>query len=109
MKKSTAESVKSVFVEDDAVLRDTFYRDEGKGVRPLAALGDDSKRRAKPKPQKPEHYEIICISMYNEDLARLDEKVAALKANGHRRMTRSALIRYALDRIAIDEVPRATF
>lgn len=109
MKKSTAESVKSVFVEDEMVLRDTFYRDEGKGVRPLAALGDDSKRRAKPKAQKPEHYEIICISMYKEDLARLDDKVAALKANGHRRMTRSALIRYALDRVALEDVPRPSF
>jgi hypothetical protein len=108
MKKSTAESVKNVFTEDEVVLRESFYRDESAPVRPLAALGTDTKRRARPKQAKPEHYEIICISMYNEDLARLDEKVAALKQRGHRRMTRSALIRYALDRIALDEVPRSS-
>jgi hypothetical protein len=109
MKKSTAEPIKNVFAEEDVVLRESFYRDESAPVRPLAALGTDTKRRARPKQQKPEHYEIICISLYTEDLARLDEKVSALKQRGHRRMTRSALIRYALDRIALDDVPRSSF
>ncbi len=106
-KYGSAEAVTSVFADDDGVLREAFYKDaEGP---PLAALGPDAKRRARPKQPKPEHYEIICISMYNEDLARLDEKVRALKARGHRRMTRSALIRYALDRVALYDVPRSSF
>ena len=109
MKKNTAEGVKAVFSDEELVLRESFYRDESAPVRPLAMLGSDAKRRARPKQQKAEHYEIICISLYNEDLARLDEKVRALKAGGHRRMTRSALIRYALDQIAVDDVPRSSF
>ncbi len=109
MKKNTAGSLESVFTEEDVVLRESFYRDEAAPVRPLAALGKDAKRRPRPKQPKAEHYEIICISIYNEDLARLDEKVSALKQRGHRRMTRSALIRYALDRVAIDDVPRSSF
>jgi hypothetical protein len=44
--------------------------------------------------------------MYVEDLASLDAKVDTLKKSGHRRMTRSALIRYALERLAIEDVPR---
>ena len=107
-------------VDLQGVLADTFYRDplgaERLGMDPvaaddapskprLAALGPSGERK-KPKRQKADHYEILCISMYVEDLARLDAKVAALKGRGHRRMTRSALIRYALDRLALDDVPK---
>ena len=67
------------------------------------------KRRSKAQKPKPDHYEIICISIYKDDLARLDAKVDELKRRGYRRMTRSALIRYALDRVAIDDVPRGSF
>ena len=104
--KTAVETVRSVFKDED-VLAETFYREEAPKPR-LAALDAAGKRRRAQKP-KPDHYEIICISLYNEDLARLDDKVEALKAKGHRRMTRSALIRYALDRLAVDDVPRSPF
>jgi len=76
------------------VLRDTFYSNK-------------PTRRAKTieKPA-PEHYEIICISLYKDDLKRLDEKVSELKKSGHRRMSRSALIRYALDTADLASLPR---
>ena len=102
---------------DDAEVRDvlaeTFYRAarpevtevDGPTVASLGPTGD----RKKPKRPKADHYEILCISMYVEDLARMDQKVRELKSRGHRRMTRSALIRYALDRLAIDDVPKPTF
>lgn len=104
-----ARAVREIFDESEVreVLRETFYRSEAPR-KPLASTAPEvapSKRRRTPKP-KPDHYEIICISMYVEDLRRLDEKVAALKARGHRKATRSALIRWALDRVDIDEVPR---
>ncbi len=63
-------------------------------------------KRAKKK-KKPDHYEVICISLYKEDLARLDAKVAKLKLSGHRKMSRSALIRYALDTADLDGLPRS--
>lgn len=96
------------------VLETTFYRDESStgAVRAPLARFDAKKGRKKaprakaPAKPKPEHYEVICISLYKEDLAALDAKVEALKASGHRRMTRSALIRYALDRLAVEDVPR---
>ncbi len=81
--------------EVDAVLGERFYR------RPPART-----RPKKPKAAKPDHYKVICISLYKEDLARLDEKVAALKASGHSKMSRSALIRFALDTVDLDGVPR---
>ena len=95
MAKNDGSAVRTFF-EDEVqdVLRETFYATE----KPVTA-----KRVQKPKP---DHYEVICISMYKEDLARLDDKVNELKASGHRRMTRSALIRFALDQADLSKLPR---
>jgi hypothetical protein len=104
-----AASVRALFDEGEVreVLAGTFYNPgEETGIReipPAKALSGRRKKAAKPKP---DHYEIICISMYVEDLARLDQKVAELKSRGHRRATRSALIRAALDQLDLDKVPR---
>lgn len=101
MKRREGTGVESVFEEDEvnAVLRDTFYGDKG-GRRGRA-------KAIKPKAKKPDHYDVICISLYTEDLARLDKMVAKLKKQGHRRISRSALIRFALDQVDIDDFPRA--
>jgi hypothetical protein len=102
MKKRDGARVNEVFEEDEvsAVLRDSFY---GRGN------GAKAKRpKRKPKAQKkPDHYDVICISLYKEDLAQLDEMVAKLKKRGHRRVSRSALIRFALDRVDIRDFPRS--
>lgn len=92
------DAVRDIFDGDEVreVLSETFYRDP-----------EPPKRRARPKALKPAHYEVICISLYNEDLARLDAKVQRLKEQGHRKMSRSALIRYALDTVDLDSLPKA--
>ena len=56
--------------------------------------------------EKPTHYKVICISMYTEDLKRLDTMVDSLKARGLTKANRSALIRYALGSIDLDNVPK---
>ena len=56
--------------------------------------------------QRPEHYKVICISLYKEDLTRLDEMVTLLKSRGLTKVSRSALIRFALSKVDLDEVPR---
>jgi hypothetical protein len=109
--------MKDIFGRDevDAVLEDNFYAPgprsttlgasssrAARGVREVPR----SKPTAKKKP-KPDHYEVICISLYKEDLARLDDKVRALKGKGHRKMSRSALIRFALDTVDLDDLPRS--
>ncbi len=76
------------------VLRDSFY----------VAPKPSRKRARKPKP---DHYEVICISLYTDDLARLDAAVDRLKRKGHRKMSRSALIRYALDTMDLAGLPRS--
>ena len=55
---------------------------------------------------KPTHYKVICISMYTDDLRRLDDMVDKLKSRGLTKANRSALIRYALGEVDLDAVPR---
>jgi hypothetical protein len=81
--------------EVEGVLSSSFYA----AGKPLAA------REPRP-PEKPTHYKVICISIYTDDLARLDEMVDSLKARGLTKANRSALIRYALGAIDLDRVPK---
>lgn len=55
---------------------------------------------------KPGHYKVICISLYTEDLDRLDALVETLKAQGHTRASRSQLIRFALSQVDLARFPR---
>lgn len=56
--------------------------------------------------EKPEHYKVICISLYTGDLEALDAMVDGLKKRGLTKANRSALIRYALAQVDLDKVPR---
>jgi len=49
---------------------------------------------------------VICTSIYSDNLKRLDDMVEELKRRGWQRANRSALIRYALDNVDLDKVPR---
>lgn len=82
--------------EVQGVLSSSFYANAA--PRPVAR----SARGA----GKPTHYKVICISMYTDDLKRLDAMVDSLKARGLTKANRSALIRYALGAVDLDNVPR---
>ena len=78
------------------ILQQQYYRPEG---RPPAAT---------PLPKaKPEHYKIVCISLYREDLEHVDGLVKALKARGHTKASRSSVIRYALQAVDIGKMPKS--
>ncbi|MFO0678540.1 MAG: hypothetical protein U0169_18535 [Polyangiaceae bacterium] len=87
--------------EVQGVLKGSFYS-------PFAGESRDEAPESRPAPasEKPLHYKVICISMYNKDLERLDDLVVKLKARGLTKANRSALIRAALDQIDLDKVPR---
>lgn len=57
-------------------------------------------------PEPRDNYKSICISLYNEDLKRLDVMVEDLKRRGIMRANRSALIRYALAAVDPDVVTK---
>jgi hypothetical protein len=81
--------------EAEVILADEFYGDRRR--RPPVA------RDAKAKPT---HYKIVCISLYTDDIERLDAKVAELKKRGHTKANKSALIRFALDSVDISKMPK---
>jgi len=58
------------------------------------------------KPAKPQHYKIVSISLYNEDIERLDKMVRELKRRGHYKANKSQLIRHALAQLDLDSVPK---
>ncbi len=96
MQKSQAEAFALLDKDEvEGVLSGAFYHPPPPASRP----------RAKPL-TKPEHYKVICISMYKEDLAQLDRMVKELKSRGLTKANRSALIRQALLQIDLDKVPK---
>ena len=58
------------------------------------------------KPPKPQHYKIVSISLYNEDIQRLETMVRELKRRGHYKANKSQLIRHALAQLDLDSVPQ---
>ena len=81
--------------EVEGVLSGRFYSQRETTPTTTEAQGD-----------KPTHYKVICISIYNDDLAHLDALVAQLKKRGMTKANRSALIRAALQQVDLDRVPR---
>ena len=83
--------------EVDGVLSARFYTPGEAKKAPVSEPAPSS---------KPTHYKVICISMYNDDLSKLDDMVATLKGRGYTKANRSALIRHALSELDLDQVPR---
>jgi hypothetical protein len=84
-------------------------REEVEGVLSTSFYSQASAPRPAPRAnleEKPTHYKVICISMYTDDLKRLDQMVDTLKARGLTKANRSALIRYALGAVDLDTVPK---
>ncbi|HET7545029.1 MAG TPA: hypothetical protein VFK05_34420 [Polyangiaceae bacterium] len=86
--------------EVEGVLSNSFYAPSSED-RPKVLFSTDAAQQ-----EKPTHYKVICISMYTEDLKRLDTMVDSLKARGLTKANRSALIRYALGAIDLENVPK---
>ena len=102
MKAATAEQVSERVMAnnplDDGVL-ETFYR-------PHHVSPGTSTSRSAPQKPKPTHYKIVCISLYTDDIDRLEKLVAELKRRGHTKANKSQLIRAALDQVDLDKVPK---
>ena len=85
-------------LEGEQLLLDALF-----GAPPVAPRRPQAVRRA-PAP-KPQHYKIISISMYTEDIERLEQMVQELKRRGHYKANKSQLIRHALSKVNLVEVP----
>ena len=86
---------------DDPLAADTilerFYKPEP------AAANDAPKVAVK---EKPTHYKVVCISLYNEDIQNLEMMVAELKRRGHTKANKSQLIRAALAQVDLGKIPK---
>lgn len=80
-------------LSSDALLERTFYRAPAEARRP-------------PPKEKPTHYKVVSISLYQEDIELLEKLVAELKRRGHTKANKSQLIRYALHTVDLDAMPR---
>ncbi len=100
-------AVRDVLAGDEVaeVLRETFFAPD---VPISESVGERTRVRRKPSAQKPrpDHYKVICISMYTEDLARLDAAVRELKKRGYTKANRSAVLRAAMQQLDLARVPR---
>jgi hypothetical protein len=84
------------------VLSGTYYKAKPRAeLRPLSRVEGEGAAE-----ERPAHYKVICISLYNEDLARLDGMVEELKKRGFTKANRSALIRFALEHADLDKVTK---
>ena len=79
----------------------------GEAQRPGHSIADRPHPHGVQKKPKPSHYKIVCISLYVEDIERLDTLVAELKRRGHTKANKSQVIRAALEQIDLDKVPKA--
>jgi hypothetical protein len=91
--------ISELFSDDDAV--DEFFTPRVRRVPEPPPAPPPPEPRA----PRPDHYKVISISLYNEDIERLDQLVKDLKARGHSRASRSMLIREALRQIDLESVP----
>ncbi|MBL8678435.1 MAG: hypothetical protein JNK05_04685 [Myxococcales bacterium] len=91
-----------VRTEDDGSVDDASAR------RPLttARRARKSSKKAPLPKDRPEHYKVICISFYNEDLALLDRVVKDLKKRGFTKANRSAVLRAAMQQFDPAKVSR---
>ena len=118
---STASSSRALAFDPLDDILTGFYRPPAPGRKPAAtpppaALdsgGADDDAEAEPadcepaKKPRPTHYKVVCISLYVEDIDRLDGLVAELKRRGHTKANKSQVIRAALEQIDLDQVPRS--
>lgn len=107
MATNTRQRVEQVLGDDVAdVLRETFFApDVPIGERADARRRPGAGRAVETKP-RPDHYKVICISLYNEDLERLDNAVRELKRRGYTRASRSSVLRAAMLQVDLARVPR---
>ena len=87
---------------DDPLATDTILE---RFYKPVAvdepAVNDTPKAK-----EKPTHYKVVCISLYNEDIENLERMVAELKRRGHTKANKSQLIRAALAQVDLGKIPK---
>lgn len=85
--------------DEESAIDEFFTPRRAQTAEPIARA---KPRRSQPRPS---HYKVISISLYTEDIDRLQALVDALKARGHTRASKSQVIREALRQLDLDAIP----
>lgn len=84
-------------------LADHFYR------RPAAGSADKGRRAPRAKGRQPlkegKTFRLVTFSFYEEDVARLDALLEEAKRKGHKRVSRSQIVRLALRQVDVEDLP----
>ncbi len=97
--------------EELGLLEDPLASDEP-GRDPLVEhfyQGGPKPKRVRVKGRQPlkdgRTFRLVTFSFYEEDVARLDALLVAAKKHGHKRVSRSQLVRLALRHVDVSKLP----
>lgn len=62
--------------------------------------------KEEPRKEKPDHYKVISISLYTEDIELLEQLVQEAKKLGHTKANKSQIIRCALRTLDLQKLPK---
>ena len=79
------------------------HRKHSKSAEPK--VSQESSKDATPA-SKPQHYKVVSISLYLQDIERLELYVKKLKERGHYKANKSQVIRHALQQLDLNKVIR---
>ena len=82
-----------------------FFKDEETAVEEFFSPKVKQRALDEKTTAKPDHYKVVSISLYLEDIERLGNIVAQLKARGHSRANKSMVIREALRQMELNKFP----
>ena len=94
-----------MFSDMDSTMRDFFAPKPRRGRPPKVAEPLPRSALDGASPARPEHYKVISISLYVEDIERLKTLVRTMKRAGHTRANQSMVIRESLRQLDTELVP----
>lgn len=91
----------------DPVLETLYVPAGGPALAVDAKRGRPRGKRSKDRKPLPEGqtYRLVTFSFYEEDVARLDALLEAARKRGHRKVSRSQIVRLALRQVDLAKLP----
>ena len=87
----------------EAIMRKHFYRKSEEGVQP-----EEPERQLQPAEEEEDlGFRRVNISLFPEDIELLNGMVRTLRKRGYRRVSKSQIIRYALQTVDLEKMPQS--
>jgi hypothetical protein len=87
----------------EAIMRKHFYRKSEEAVEP-----EEPERQLQPAEEEEDlGFRRVNISLFPEDIELLNGMVRTLRKRGYRRVSKSQIIRYALQTVDLEKMPQS--